>query len=112
MHVISIGRCADCTRRATLIDARCGCCDDMLAPAPAPRPLAVSRALGLLLAELVAEEIAAPLAQRLTLASVAADLCRLAGERIPDAVADAPDGPGHAPHPPREPHREPAHTAA
>ena len=122
MHTITIGRCA-CGRRATLYDGQCGFCeattshglgsqDDYPAHPTPSAPLTVSRALEMLVAELAAEEIAAPLAQRLTLASVAADLCRLAGERIPDAVADALDGPGHAPHPQRETHREPAHTAA
>jgi len=95
MQFITIGVCF-CGRRGTLVDGRCGFCDDMLAAAPAPRPMTVSRAIDLLLAELVAEDIAAPLSARFTLATVCADLCRLANEEIPAAVAEALDGPAHA----------------
>jgi hypothetical protein len=95
MHVITLGVCA-CGRRATLIDGRCGFCDDAIAPPPAPRPATVAALLTALVAELE-EEIAAPLAQRFTLATVAADLCRLAGEPVPAAVLAALDEPTHAP---------------
>ncbi len=94
MLTITLGICA-CGRRGTLIDGCCGFCAD--APtAPEAAPLPVNRALALLIAEL-AEDCAAPLAQRLTLATVAADLCRLAGEPIPAAVLAALDGADHAP---------------
>ena len=104
MHFITIGTCP-CGRRGTLVDSRCGFCDDaatlngqLACPKVAP-PMTVGRALDLLVAELAAEEIAAPLAQRFTLASVAADLCRLAGEPVPAAVLAALDEPTHAPAP-------------
>lgn len=45
-----------------------------------------------LLAELTANDIPDPLAQRFTLAATVADLCRLAGEALPDAVAAVLDG--------------------
>jgi hypothetical protein len=98
MHVISIGHCA-CGKRGTLFDGLCGFCEDaadtptghLACPKP-DAPMTVVRALDLLVAELVDDEIAAPLAQTFTLASVAADLCRLAGEPIPVAVLDALDG--------------------
>ena len=117
MHTITIGHCP-CGRRATLIDGLCGFCDDaeastghLACPKVAPS-MAVGRALDLLVAELVAEEIAAPLAQRFTLASVAADLCRLAGEPVPAAVLAALDGPAHAAPHRAETHRERAIPAA
>ena len=109
MPFISIGFCS-CGRRATLIGGLCGFCDDALARPVAPRPMTVSRAIDLLLVELT-EEVPAPLSARFTLASVAADLCRLAGEPVPAAVADALDGPAHAPHY-VETHRERAIPAA
>ena len=98
MLTISLGVCA-CGRRGTLIDGTCGFCADGPAPSAAtvaPRPMTVGRAIALLVAEL-AEECPAPLAQRLTLAAVAADLCRLAGEPVPSAVLAALDEPTHAP---------------
>ena len=93
MLTLSLGVCA-CGRRGTLIDGCCGFCGDDRSLVPATRP--VSRALELLIAEL-AEDCPQPLTARLTLASVAADLCRLAGEPIPVAVLAALDGPTHAP---------------
>ncbi len=97
MLTISLGICA-CGRRGTLIDNRCGFCADAPAPSTAPEaaPRPVSRALALLIAEL-AEDCPQPLTARLTLASVAADLLRLAGEPIPEAVLAALDTPTHAP---------------
>jgi len=95
MLTISLGVCA-CGRRGTLIDGCCGFCaeaDRPLAPTP---PLPVSRALEMLLAEL-AEDCPQPLAARLTLASVAADLLRLAGEPVPAVVLAALDTPTHSP---------------
>lgn len=84
----------------TLVNGRCGFCDDASTrqdARPKAAPVTVSRAIDLLLAELVGEEVAAPLSQRFTLASVCADLCRLAGEPVPAAVLDALDGPEAAP---------------
>jgi len=98
MLTISLGVCA-CGRRGTLIDGCCGFCADAPAPSAATvacPPVTVGRAIALLLAEL-AEECPAPLSQRLTLAAVAADLLRLAGEPIPAAVAEALDEPTHSP---------------
>ena len=109
MPYISIGFCS-CGRRATLIDGLCGFCDDALARPVAPRPLTVAHAITLLVAELE-EDVPQPLVQRFTLATVAADLCRLAGEPVPAAVTDALDGPAHAPHY-VETHRERAIPAA
>ncbi len=110
MHVITIGHCP-CGRRGTLVDSRCGFCDDAStgqdAHPKATLTSTVNDLFAALVAELVAEEIAAPLAQRFTLASVAADLCRLAGEPVPAAVAEALDGPTHAPVY-RERYQEPA----
>jgi hypothetical protein len=114
MHTITIGACA-CGKRGTLINGMCGFCDDasnghLARPKPAA-PMTVTRALDLLVAELEADEISAPLHQRLTLAAIAADLCRLAGEPVPAAVLDALDGPTCAPLAQRETHREPAYAA-
>jgi len=103
MHTITIGHCP-CGRRATLVNGLCGFCDDAdstiveFCPLPESqlRPLTVSRALEMLVAELAAEEIAAPLSMRFTLAAVAADLCRLAGEPVPAAVLGVLDEPTHA----------------
>ena len=98
MITMTIGVCP-CGRRGTLLDGACGFCADTPAPSAAtvaPRPMTVGRAIALLLAEL-AEECPAPLSQRLTLATVAADLLRLAGEPIPPAVAEALDEPTHSP---------------
>jgi len=50
--------------------------------------LTINEAMILLVAELEAEEVLAPLAQRFTLANIWADLARLAGEALP-AVAVA-----------------------
>ncbi len=114
MHLITIGVCA-CGKRGTLVNHRCGFCEDasngQLACPKAAAPIPVTYALELLVAELLADEIAAPLAQRFTLASDAADLCRLAGEPVPAVVLEALDGPDCAPYPLRETHREPAHAA-
>ena len=104
MHLLTIGVCL-CGRRGTLVNGLCGFCADAatsnghLARPNLAAPMTVGRALDLLVAELAAEEIAAPLAQRFTLASVAADLCRLAGEPVPAAVLAALDEPTHAPAP-------------
>ena len=107
MHLITIGVC-QCGKRGTLVNARCGFCEDASAATPKKRaPMTVTRAIDLLLAELVAEEIAAPLAQRFTLATIAADLCRLAGEPVPAAILAALDSPTHAPIY-RERYQEPA----
>jgi hypothetical protein len=98
MLTIALGVCA-CGRRGTLVDGCCGWCGQdaptTIPPADAP-PMTVARALALLVAEL-AEDCPAPLAQRLTLASVAADLCRLAGEDVPASVLAALDTPTHSP---------------
>ena len=109
MHLISIGHCP-CGKRGTLIDARCGFCDDALTRTAVPRPLTVAALLAALVAEL-AEEVPQPLSTRFTLASVVADLCRLAGEPVPAVVLDALDGPAAAPHR-AETHRERAVPAA
>jgi hypothetical protein len=100
MLTLTLGICA-CGRRGTLIDNCCGFCADAATSATvqalAPQPMTVGRALALLLAELAEEQGPAPLSQRLTLAAVAADLCRLAGEPVPVAVLAALDDPTHAP---------------
>ena len=115
MHLLTIGVCP-CGRRGTLVNDRCGFCDDASHGQDAhPKTTLTSTVNDLfaaLVAELAAEAIAAPLAQSFTLAAIAADLCRLAGEPVPAAVLGVLDEPTHAPHPPRETHREPAHTAA
>jgi hypothetical protein len=110
MHTISIGVCA-CGKRGTLVNQRCGFCEDVasnghLACAKVSAPTTVPRALEMLVAEL-AEDVPQPLAQRFTLASVAADLCRLAGEPVPAAVLATLDEPTHAPIS-REAYQEPA----
>ncbi len=113
MHLITIGVCA-CGKRGTLVNHRCGFCEDAsnghLASPKATAPMPVTIALDLLLAEL-AEDVPQPLVERFTLASVAADLCRLAGEPVPAVVLEALDGPDCAPYPLRETHREPAYAA-
>jgi len=48
--------------------------------------LTINEAMSLLVAELEAEEVVTPLAQRFTLANIWADLARLCGEALP-AVA-------------------------
>lgn len=48
--------------------------------------LTINEAMALLVAELEAEEVLAPLAQRFTLANIWADLARLAGEELPAAA--------------------------
>jgi len=98
MFTMTIGVCA-CGRRGTLIDGCCGFCAD--APAPSAATVAcpamtVGRAIALLVAEL-AEDCPRPLTARLTLAAVAADLLRLAGEPIPSAVLAVLDTPTHCP---------------
>jgi hypothetical protein len=114
MIMISLGTCA-CGKRGTLVDGQCGFCDeDSNGQDDGPKvatPVTVSSALEMLVAELVADEIPAPFAQRFTLASIAADLCRLAGEPVPAAVLDALDGVNCAPVLLRETHREPAYAA-
>ena len=112
MHLITIGVC-QCGRRGTLIDGRCGFCDDARASNGQdahPKPTPVAALLAALVAEL-AEEVPAPLATSFTLATIAADLCRLAGEPVPAVVLDALDGPAAAPCR-AETHRERAVPAA
>ena len=95
---ISLGVCP-CGRRGTLIDGCCGFCADAPAPPAATvacPPMTIARALALLIAEL-AEDCPQPLTARLTLASVAADLCRLAQEPVSAAVLAALDAPTHSP---------------
>ncbi len=53
----------------------------------------IERLLRELLAELIAADVPAPLGQRLTLATVWADLARLAGEEPPADVLALLDGP-------------------
>ncbi len=48
--------------------------------------LTINEAMALLVAELEAEEVLAPLAQRFTLANIWSDLARLAGEELPAAA--------------------------
>ncbi len=104
MHTITIGHCRCGRGRATLIDGLCGFCDDAhastghLAPTAHARPMTIGAAIAALVAELEAE-IALPLAQTFTLAAIASDLCRLAGEPVPAAVLAALDEPTHAPAP-------------
>lgn len=49
--------------------------------------LTINALMSALVAELEAEEVLAPLAQRFTLANIWADLARLAGEELPAAAA-------------------------
>ena len=49
--------------------------------------MSITKAMTLLVAELEAGEVPQPLAQSFTLATVWADLARLAGEPVPVAVA-------------------------
>jgi len=58
--------------------------------------MTIAAALAALVDELAAD-IALPLAQTFTLAAVAADLCRVAGEPVPAAVLAVLDGADHAP---------------
>ncbi len=55
--------------------------------------MAINAILEALCDELAADGVPAPLAQSLTLAAVWYDLCRLAGEEPPAAVAALLDGP-------------------
>jgi hypothetical protein len=48
--------------------------------------LTINEAMILLVAELEAEEVVTPLAQRFTLANIWSDLARLAGEELPAAA--------------------------
>lgn len=91
MPTLTIGTCL-CGRRGTLINGCCGWCEQDAPTAPTAAPSPVTRAITLMIAEL-ADECPDPLAQRLTLATVAAHLCRLAGEPVPVAVLAALDGP-------------------
>jgi hypothetical protein len=114
MQLITIGVCA-CGKRGTLVNHRCGFCEDGASNGQDARPkiaphMTVARALDLLVAELT-EDMPQPLVERFTLASIAADLCRLAGEPVPAVVLEALDGPDCAPYPLRETHREPAYAA-
>ena len=127
MTTIAFGDCP-CGERGALYAGMCHWCRlslDLtgrpLDPAPAAAPATIAAAIIALVDEL-AEDVPQPLAARLTLASVAADLCRLAGEPIPAAVAAALDAEPVTPHPAhtarragypvaaltREPYQEPA----
>jgi len=55
--------------------------------------IVINQLMAALYAELAAEEIPQPLAQRFTLATVWADLARLAGEPVPRDVAAVLDTP-------------------
>lgn len=55
--------------------------------------ISIADLMGQLVADLEAEGIPAPLHQPLTLATVYADLARLAGEAVPPEVAAILDGP-------------------
>ena len=55
--------------------------------------MSINRAMGLLVAELAEGDVPAPLSQAFTLAAVWTDLCRLAGEPLPRAVAVLADLP-------------------
>jgi hypothetical protein len=48
--------------------------------------MTINALMAALVAELEAEEVATPLAQRFTLANIWADLARLAGEELPPVV--------------------------
>ncbi len=54
--------------------------------------MTLTQLIAALVAELTDHEIPAPLTQRFTLATTLADLCRLAGEPLPPAVALLIDG--------------------
>jgi hypothetical protein len=95
--MITYGKCP-CNRIATLDNGWCADCRERLhidASAPASAtpvqvsavPATVAELLGRYVAEMQAEEVIDPLAQRFTLAGVWADLARLAGEEIPAEVA-------------------------
>ena len=58
--------------------------------------MSIAECVALLATELGEEGIPLPYAQRFTLAALAADLCRLAGEDLPAVVARALDEPIHA----------------
>ena len=76
--------------------------------------MTINDAMAALVAELAEGEVPAPLAQRFTLATVWADLARLAGEPLPAAVAAVVDAALDAtcePLPARRPVHA-AHTAA
>ncbi len=95
MLTITIGICA-CGRRGTLLDGLCGFCEQDAPTAPSVPTMTIAEALAALVDELAAD-IALPLAQTFTLAAIAADLCRVAGELVPAAVLAALDGPTHSP---------------
>jgi hypothetical protein len=95
--MIAIGECS-CGRVGILRDDRCTTChidaaiDGNTSHRASPvqvsaMPATVAELLGRYVAELEAEEVIDPLAQRFTLAGVWADLARLAGEELPAEVA-------------------------
>ena len=94
--MITFGKCP-CNRLAPLDNGWCADCRQRLHIGPGPldrpappaiaAPFTVAELMGRLVAELEAEEVIDPLAQRFTLAGIWSDLARLAGEPLPPAAA-------------------------
>lgn len=101
MIFVSVGLCAACNHGTTLYNGLCDRCrpaqssnrQDARPKLAPPVTVSVNALFAALLAEFEDEEIAAPLAQRMTLGNIWIDLARLAGETPPAHVLAALDEP-------------------
>jgi hypothetical protein len=123
MIVVSVGRCLACGHGGTLYDGRCNRCraprssngQDACPKVAAAAPRSIHALMCALVAQLEADEIPAPLAQRFTLGHIWHDLALLAGEPVPAHIAAMLDEPTHTGPllaQPGETHRELAYEPA
>jgi hypothetical protein len=104
MIFVSVGLCPACGFAGTLYDGRCDRChvprssngQDACPKVAAAAPRSIHGLMTALVAQLEADEVPAPLAQRFTLAYVWHDLALLAGEPVPAHIAAMLDEPTHA----------------